>query len=113
MVSPYLPHVIFSIAVTSLSIHIVGHKKDSEEERARYEARVSVLEQIRDHLKSPNPTSAHEIERLKRLSRPIEPSAATLPEVTLGWRDVWFGKKPTKTDGEMSEWDKKDLEKRA
>ncbi|EAU91871.1 hypothetical protein CC1G_04638 [Coprinopsis cinerea okayama7 len=116
MVSPYVPHALYAIAVTSISIHIVGHKRESEEERTRYESRISILEQIRDHLRNPNSTtSKDEIERLKRLARPLkeDPHAdgRKLPEVEIGWRDVWFGRKLPKEDEELSEWDKKDLER--
>ncbi|TFK26290.1 hypothetical protein FA15DRAFT_667583 [Coprinopsis marcescibilis] len=109
MVSPYLPHALYATALTSIAIHLVGQRTESEEQRSRYESRISMLQQLRDHLRSPNP-SQDEIERLKRLSRPLDYDAQKSPEVTLGWRDVWFGRKLPSDGGEMSEWDKKDLE---
>lgn len=35
-----------------------------------------------------------------------------LPEVHLSWTDVFYGRKLLKDEDELSEWEKKDLEKR-
>ncbi|KAJ2918235.1 hypothetical protein MD484_g2195, partial [Candolleomyces efflorescens] len=123
MVSPYLPHALYAIAVTSLSIHISNQKKTSEEERTRLETRLSILQQVRDHLRNTDkPVPWDEIERLKRLTRTTQSEAEldksdgrVLPEVKLSWTDVFYGRKLPKEEdeGALSEWDKKDLEKRA
>ncbi|RXW23578.1 hypothetical protein EST38_g2247 [Candolleomyces aberdarensis] len=120
MVSPYLPHALYAIAVTSLSIHISNQKKSSEEEKTRLETRISILQQVRDQLRNTDkPVSWDEIERLKKLARPTQSEAEdksdgrVLPEVKLSWTDVFYGRKLPKEEDEvvLSEWDKKDLEK--
>lgn len=121
MVSPYLPHALYAIAVTSLSIHISNQKKTSEEEKTRLETRLSILQQVRDHLRNTDkPVPWDEIERLKKLTRTTTQSAVedksdgrVLPEVKLSWTDVFYGRKlPKEDEVVLSEWDKKDLEKR-
>ena len=115
------PHALYAIAVTSLSIHISNQKKTSEEEKTRLETRISILQQVRDHLRNTDkPVPWDEIERLKKLTRPTKSEeedkgdGRILPEVKLSWTDVFYGRKLPKEEDEvvLSEWDKKDLEKR-
>ncbi|KAJ3530763.1 hypothetical protein NMY22_g8434 [Coprinellus aureogranulatus] len=86
------------MATLSISIHIVNCKKIAEEDRARVQSRESILRQIRDQLKVEGKgVNWEEVDRLKRL---------------LSWTDVFYGRKLPKDDDELSEWEKKDLEKR-
>ncbi|KAF5316895.1 hypothetical protein D9611_003612 [Ephemerocybe angulata] len=113
MVSPYLPHAIYALAVTSISINVVNAKKVAEEDRTRIQTRESILKQIREHLRSPKPVPWEEVERLKKLARPAKADSddRILPEVKLSWTDVFYGRKMPKEEDELSEWDKRDLEK--
>ena len=114
MVSPYVPHAIYGMAILSISIHLVNAKKTAEEDRTRLQSRESILTQIRDQLKVEGKgVNWEEVDRLKRLARPVEHDGDRfLPEVKLSWTDVFYGRKLPKEGDELSEWEKKDLEKR-
>ncbi|KAF8891868.1 hypothetical protein BD779DRAFT_1513580 [Infundibulicybe gibba] len=107
----YLPHTLYSIAITSISIHLVSQRRASSDERARINAQISILQTISQQLRSPEPLSHDELERLRRLARPASIEAGVdIPKEEIGWKEVIFGQRKTQEDG-MSEWDKKDLEK--
>ncbi|KAF5373277.1 hypothetical protein D9615_007394 [Tricholomella constricta] len=110
MSSPYLPHAIYSVAIISISIHLVNQRKLVSDERARIAAQTSILESISEQLRSDKPLSATELDRLKGLARPMEhnPAVEGMPGESIGWREVFLGNK--KEDG-MSKWEKRDVEK--
>ncbi|KAI0330428.1 hypothetical protein GY45DRAFT_1345974 [Cubamyces sp. BRFM 1775] len=78
----YLPHVIYSTALTSLAIHHLVQRKALEADRAHVAAQLSILEDLRTRLvhavnaqavdphraEDPN-LDSREIERLWRLAR--------------------------------------------
>jgi hypothetical protein len=108
--SAYLPHALYSVAITSISIHLVSQKRTFSDERARVKAQISILESISEQLQSDKPFSTEEFERMKRLARPPEQPHSELDDKdAIGWKEVILGRK--KTNDEMSEWDKKDMEK--
>ncbi|GLB41655.1 hypothetical protein LshimejAT787_1002550 [Lyophyllum shimeji] len=110
MPSPYLPHAIYSVAIISLSIHLVNQRKLASEERARIAARTSILESIAEQLRSDKPLSENELEKLKRLARPLEHDPAQEVGETVGWKDIFFGRKKKEGEPEMSKWEKRDVE---
>jgi len=111
MPSPYLPHVIYSVAILSLSIHLVNQRKLASEERSRIAARTSILESIAEQLRSDKPLSENELEKLKRLARPLErnPDEEVLGG-TIAWKEIFLGRKKAEGEPEMSKWEKKDVE---
>ncbi|KAG5654187.1 hypothetical protein H0H81_006569 [Sphagnurus paluster] len=113
MPSPYLPHAIYSVAIVSLSIHLVNQRKLAGDERARIAAQTSILESISEQLRSNKAISGDELERLKRLARPLEHNPATegIPGESIGWREIFLGRKKEEGAPEMSKWEKKDMEK--
>ncbi|KAG5647848.1 hypothetical protein DXG03_007772 [Asterophora parasitica] len=110
MPSPYLPHAIYSVAIISVSIHLVNQRKLITDERARIAAQTSILESISEQLRSDKPLSTSELDRLKQLARPMEhnPAVDGIPGEPIGWREIFLGKK--KDEG-MSIWEKRDVEK--
>jgi hypothetical protein len=66
----YFPHVLFSLALTTISINLVSHRRTAEDERSRVQARISVLESIKEQLQSGKPLSNEELDRQKKLARP-------------------------------------------
>jgi hypothetical protein len=110
LVSSYFPHALYSAAIISFSIHLVNQQRSSSDDRARLNAKISVLQSISQQLQSSNPLSNHELERLRRLVRPVQsPSEYQLKE-HIGWKEVIFGRKPIDSSG-ISAWDQKDVEK--
>ncbi|RDB23794.1 hypothetical protein Hypma_008968 [Hypsizygus marmoreus] len=110
--SSYIPHAIYSVAITSISIHLVSQRKTSSDERSRINAQISILENVSEQLRSDKPLLPTELEKLRRLARPPEKSAVEVGnEEVMGWREVFLGKKKSDEGPEMSKWEKKDIEK--
>jgi len=92
----------------SISIHLVSQRRASTDERARVNAQISILESISGRLRSNEPFSDDELEKMKRLARPPE-KVSFEDGKGIGWKEVILGRR-TEGDG-MSEWDRKDMEK--
>src|ERR1700722_3789708 len=113
----YLPHLIYSVALTTVSLHLLSHRKASENQKARLTAQISILESIVHQLRSNNPLSNDELQRLRNLARAN--SEETLPgsaayEDKVSWRDVILGRRWLATaQDEESKWHKKDIEEGA
>jgi len=109
-VSAYLPHLIYSTVLTSLSFHLLFQKKQSEVDRAHLTAQISILESLKDRLRSEQDISDDEIERLCRLAKTHEEShmeGAGMKREKVGWKEVFLGQKSEVDPGEH---DKKDWE---
>ncbi|KAF9011822.1 hypothetical protein BDQ17DRAFT_790364 [Cyathus striatus] len=108
--SAYWPHAVYAAAITSLSIHLVTTRRAISDDHARVEARTSILNSITEQLRSDTPLSKEELERLKKLAQlPKEGDIDPTKTVELKWTDVIFRRKPNLKDGELSDWDKKDI----
>jgi hypothetical protein len=107
----YLPHVLYSVAVISLSMHLVSERKTSSDERARMNARISILQSISEQLQSGRPLLSDDLERTKRLTRFPEQSLFEFGlKDPIGWKEVIFGQKGSSTP-QIGVWDQKDIEK--
>ena len=110
----FLPHLIYSVAITSVSIHLVYQRKISNDERAQINAQISILESISQQLQSNKPLSDNELERLKRLAYPVkdrEYSVAGILKEEIRWKDVILGRKRSDGVADSTDWDKKDIQK--
>jgi hypothetical protein len=108
--SPYLPHAIYSLAITSISIHLVSTKRAIAEDRARVAARISILESVSKQLREDKDISVDEIDRLQRLARPPTPAENNQRIIDrIGWKEVFLGRKNA-AEPEMSEHDRRDWE---
>jgi len=127
----YLPHVIFGMALTSMSMNLVSQRRKTEEERYRIEAHLSILESIKKELQSTEPLSDERLGKLRKLAEASKPMSAgaggdnstgeelkvaegkfesNLKE-SVGWSQVFKVQKPVEaTDETLSKWDKQDLE---
>ena len=110
----YFPHALFAIALTSISINLVSHRRTAEDERSRIQAQISVLESIKEQLQSDKPLSNEELEKLKKLVRPVDTGreAEHHKEEEVSWTNVFRSRKTQVLDGEaeLSKWDQQDLE---
>ncbi|TFK74671.1 hypothetical protein BDN72DRAFT_812589 [Pluteus cervinus] len=118
--SQYIPHTIYSIAIVSLSIHLVNQRRTSSEERSRINAQLSILEPLTARFRSSTSSASipttEEVERLLKLARAgrnlhesIGGAGTTVvnKDEVIGWKEVMFGRK---SSGELTPWEKKDLE---
>lgn len=112
--STYLPHAIYSLAITSISIHLVSQKRTISDDRARVAARLSILESVAKQLREDKNISLDELDRLHRLARPPAPSegSASRAKEEIGWKEVIFGQKRS-VEPEMSEYERRDWEQGA
>ncbi|KAG9312171.1 hypothetical protein JVU11DRAFT_7463 [Chiua virens] len=92
---PYLPHILYSTALTSVSIHLLWQRTIEREDRARYHAQVSILEDLAQQLRSGVPISDEEITRLKNLARVHgQGEGHETPNTdAVRWSEVIFGRK--------------------
>lgn len=93
----YLPHVIYSTALTSLSFHLLFHKRQVEVDRAHLTAQISILESLIQQLRSGQNITDEEIDRLSRLAKTHEDSESTgvrrEASKKIGWREVFLGRR--------------------
>ncbi|KAI0827742.1 hypothetical protein BC628DRAFT_1338266 [Trametes gibbosa] len=117
-VLPYLPHLFYSTALTSLAMHHLFQRKAFEAERAHVAAQLSILDDLRVRLGAGERIPEREFDRLCRLAQSHDVwrareacamGAGQDEESEIGWKEVLFGKRfdSAKSD----EWDKKDLER--
>ncbi|KAK7461094.1 hypothetical protein VKT23_009022 [Stygiomarasmius scandens] len=89
----YGPHLLYSVAITSLSLHLVYQRQLFADQKSRMQAQISILETIADELRSNKELSPDDLARLRRLARPPEEK---LEEKKMSWSEVIFGKKDLK-----------------
>jgi len=109
----YFPHAFFAMALTSISINLISHRRTAEGERSRIQAQISVLESIKEQLQSDKQLSNEELAKLKRLVRPVdEGREAESHKAEVSWTNV-FRTSSQASDGEpeLHKWDQQDLEK--
>ena len=117
--SRYFQHALYSIACLSISINLVSMRRSTEEDKARVEARLTLLESIREQLTRKGDdanNTKEELERLMRLSKRTATKRAQVvdEEGDVSWSDIFSGKVPkTGKEDDLSRWEKDDLEKRA
>src|ERR1700722_5708853 len=105
---PYFPHLVYSVALTSVATHLLVKRKSVNEERARVGAHISILESIVQRLRNDKPFADGELERLQKLAhrQRIEADEEQKSQ-HMSWREAFKGTKPSATS---EEWDAKELE---
>ena len=102
--STYLPHVVYATALTSIAVHLLSQRRGAEERRFQLEARIGILESIRNRLKAGEDVSDEEIARLRRMATEGTTSVSGGPSKAvrkreIGWKEVMFGGKPGEHTG--------------
>ncbi|KAI0087117.1 hypothetical protein BDY19DRAFT_301384 [Irpex rosettiformis] len=115
---PYLPHVLYSLAITSISIHYLWHKRESEEQRRHYSTRIGLLEDTVHRLRAGERVTEQDFDMIRKLAMgPGSDSAAARgvdPQREIGWREVVLGRTVQDTAASKAasqRWDEIDLEK--
>ncbi|KAG2137341.1 hypothetical protein BD769DRAFT_316658 [Suillus cothurnatus] len=108
----YIPHIIYSTALTSISMHLLWQRKTADEDRARIKAQTSILQDLIEQLRSGKPISDEEITRSRNLARIHGEGKQPLDKerTNIGWMDVLWGRKTPADLGVSDEWERKDLE---
>ncbi|KAI0698297.1 hypothetical protein C8T65DRAFT_660807 [Cerioporus squamosus] len=119
----YLPHLIYSTALTSVSMHHLLQRKAAEADRAHVAAQISILEDLHARLAAREHIPDREFDRLWRLARSHDVwraeeaegegrdvmSVHIQPKETVGWKEVLLGRRFDTSRTE--ELDRKDLER--
>ncbi|KAG0708634.1 hypothetical protein DFH29DRAFT_426187 [Suillus ampliporus] len=108
----YIPHVLYSTALTSISIHLLWQRKTAEEDRARFKAQTTILQGLVEQLRSGKSISDEEITKSRNLAR-IHGEGKQSPDMertNIGWMDVVWGRRTPADLGVSDEWERRDLE---
>ena len=92
-----MPHIIYSLALTSFSMHLLYERRATEEDRAQYSGKISILETLVQNLEQGRTMDPREVERLRKLAGL---STSNTPEINrnqskIGWTEVLLGKTPS------------------
>ncbi|KAJ3820648.1 hypothetical protein EV361DRAFT_832889 [Lentinula raphanica] len=90
--SGYLPHILYSVANVSLSLHLVYQRSAFADERARVDAQESILQSIANELRSNSPLSSADLQRLRRLARDSQRDGEDGAEKKISWKDALLGR---------------------
>ncbi|TCD69420.1 hypothetical protein EIP91_007767 [Steccherinum ochraceum] len=70
MTTRYIPHIIYTVAITSISTHMLWHRKESDDQRRHVDAHVALLERLRSaSSRLPEAEVREELERIRRTFR--------------------------------------------
>jgi len=90
----FIPHIVYSLALTSFSMHLLYERRAIEEDRAHYSGKISILETLVQGLEQGQVMDTQEVERLRKLAGLSTPH---VPESNgnqskIGWKEVLLGK---------------------
>ena len=111
----FMPHIVYSLALTSFSMHLLYERRATDEDRAHYSGKISILETLVQNLEQGRTMDPREVERLRKLAGF---STSHVPEIDraqsrIGWREVLLGKTPSEqTLNGLASRDQGDWEKR-
>ncbi|KAH9843715.1 uncharacterized protein C8Q71DRAFT_729761 [Rhodofomes roseus] len=118
--SYYVPHVIYSLAITSLGMHLLSQRKTAEAERFQLAAQLSLLEPTAARLRSGERIPSQELDRITKLVRSHRAGTSEREEGSgeeISWREVMLGRKKDAREAveearrkRAEEWDRRDLE---
>jgi hypothetical protein len=93
-------------------MHLLWQQKTVDEDRARFEAQASILQDLIEQLRSGKSISDEEITKSRNLARIHGEAKQSLDKerTNIGWMDVLWGRKTPADLGVSDEWERKDLE---
>jgi hypothetical protein len=93
-------------------MHLLWQRKTVAEDRARFKAQTSILQDLVERLRSGKSISDEEIMKLRNLAR-VHGEGRESPDkatTNVGWMDVAWGRKSPADIGVSDEWERRDLE---
>ena len=106
----YIPELIYALAFSSISVHLLWQRRTAETDRRHLSARLSILGELAARLRAGEAVSDAEAARLRRLAETV--GEATHPGEDVGWRDVIFGRKESGAEREgKEELERRELER--
>lgn len=108
----YIPELVYALAFSSISVHLLWQRRTAETDRRHYSARISILGELAARLRTGEAVPDVEVVRLRRLAETV--GAAEAHAENIGWRDVVFGRKESGMEREgKEELERKELEQGA
>lgn len=96
MATRYLPEILYTIALTSLSTHMLWLRKESEDQRAYWATRIKVLEDTAQRLRVGQSVPQSDFDLIQKMAREPGSDRAVArgiePTDHLGWREVFLGR---------------------
>ncbi|GJE94687.1 hypothetical protein PsYK624_108580 [Phanerochaete sordida] len=109
MTTRFLPEIAYCVALTSLSTHMLWHRKEAEDQRAYWTARLRLLDDTAARLRAGLPVRPDDFDVIQKMARVpgSDRAAARGIEATdhLGWKEVLLGRK----DGPGSQSERLDM----
>ncbi|KAI0002401.1 hypothetical protein BJV74DRAFT_759706, partial [Russula compacta] len=87
----YIPELVYALAFSSISVHLLWQRRAAETDRRHHSARLSILGELAARLRAGDPVSDAEVARLRRLAETVKEDIH--PGESIGWREVIFGRK--------------------
>ena len=108
----YIPELVYALAFSSISVHLLWQRRAAETDRRHYSARLSILGELAGRLRAGEVVTDAEVARLQRLAETVgEDSHAG---ESIGWRQVIFGRKESGLEREGREvLERRELERGA
>ena len=109
----YVPELVYALAFSSISVHLLWQRRAAETDRRHYSARLSILGELAGRLRAgEGVVSDAEVARLRRLAETVGEDTSAGDSV--GWRDVIFGRKESGLEREgKEELERRELERGA
>jgi len=108
----YIPELLYALAFSSISVHLLWQRRAAETDRRHYSARLSILGELATRLRAGEAVSDAEVARLRRLAETVGDGEDTHPGESVGWREVIFGRKESGVEREgKEELERKELER--
>ncbi|KAI0314634.1 hypothetical protein OF83DRAFT_1017631, partial [Amylostereum chailletii] len=94
MASRYLPELVYSVALSSLSVHLLWARRAAASDKQILSARISILEDLTTRLRAGEVVSDAEVARLRKLAREGAGNPDNIGEEdkAIGWKEVLFGR---------------------
>jgi hypothetical protein len=109
----YIPELLYALAFSSISVHLLWQRRTAETDRRHYSARISLLGELAARLRAGEAVPDVEVVRLRRLAETVGEAEAHAGE-NIGWREVVFGRKESGMEREgKEELERKELEQGA
>jgi hypothetical protein len=113
--SRYIPELVYALAFSSISVHLLLKRRAAETERRHYSARISILGELATRLRGAGEVvSDAEVARLRRLAENVAEDTHRELGESIGWREVIFGRKESSVEREGKEvLERRELERGA
>ncbi|TFK50926.1 hypothetical protein OE88DRAFT_1645186 [Heliocybe sulcata] len=107
----YVPHIIYSLALTSMSMNMLYQRKLGEAQRASIAAQTTILDSLAQSLRSADNVPEDEIQKLWSLARKKGEMTMDQHAAEIGLKETFFGKKLTAQEAaRVEEWERLEIE---